>query len=573
MGIFTARLVLILADIVLIAAVVGGVILLARRPRLSRERTYIPVVSCVTVITGLVALFGSAALLMRGRGTAAFAIWFVCCAGALMAVLLVAVIASSALNVAAKAKRSRWARIVLGLDAAVVGSSLFGGALTFFLLNRAAGMSWYLAAAYLCVCALGVAGARLAVIGVFVSVGRVKAVRLFATLRALKSWVIGPRLTFGGWVVLLLSMVLVLIVGVQVAMLLYQGARPQGWPNVLLALPIVVVGAFSLMALVSGAQTVGIRLTSDHGRRSGMSASSSGNAMLDLRRQLLEGDTAMQELPDSIDKLKEALGDCEDSRRQFSIWRRLRELGAVPTGSEAKDVFGVIGEIGTPDGSAMVFGLSDGSASLYTSSGGGIIGGASHEPVRKASKRLVEQAGAYTKELPVVTDFSFPPRGVQAAEASEESLTSGQHHLAPIFVAWNNLLTQLRLTDPVEYKQAAWQSAAAYTNCLLTLMREKALEPITLVDGEPLPDMSKVATTQEDHEFIEDIELPLEQIAASDVISILLRLALFRWYRPFKQVGTLRVKLTQRGGQLVDVSFQVRKSREDQRCRVVLSLL
>ncbi len=92
-------------------------------------------------------------------------------------------------------------------------------------------------------------------------------------------------------------------------------------------------------------------------------------------------------------------------------------------------------------------------------------------------------------------------------------------------------------------------------------MWEKSLQPLSLADNVALPDLDQFASGPEDRELLLPIELTYEQIDARQVISILLRLAFFRWFLPFKTEGILRAKLAQSGGRLVDVKFQLNKSR------------
>src|SRR6266446_4509921 len=57
--------------------------------------------------------------------------------------------------------------------------------------------------------------------------------------------------------------------------------------------------------------------------------------------------------------------------------------------------WGVVMETGFPEGSFTLVALSDGSASIYLSSGGGSIGGRAHETIRKASQAMVALAAKF----------------------------------------------------------------------------------------------------------------------------------------------------------------------------------
>src|SRR3982751_5386812 len=58
------------------------------------------------------------------------------------------------------------------------------------------------------------------------------------------------------------------------------------------------------------------------------------------------------------------------------------ELGIRPRGS---GIWGVLMELGFAKGVATVVGLADGTASLYLTSGGGVLGAGTRESVRRAA--------------------------------------------------------------------------------------------------------------------------------------------------------------------------------------------
>jgi hypothetical protein len=129
--------------------------------------------------------------------------------------------------------------------------------------------------------------------------------------------------------------------------------------------------------------------------------------------------------------------------------------GMAPT-PELPHVWGVAMEIGADQGWASLVTLADGTTSLYTSGGGGVIGGGAHEPVVEASARLLRLIDAklalfeQTEDLdppgPDQTRFlALTYDGIRSRSAPTEQLASGDDELAHIFAAGNDLLTQLRL--------------------------------------------------------------------------------------------------------------------------------
>jgi hypothetical protein len=118
--------------------------------------------------------------------------------------------------------------------------------------------------------------------------------------------------------------------------------------------------------------------------------------------------------------------------------------------------WGVLMEIGFPEGSATVVALSDGNASIYLSSGGGSIGGSGHASIRKAAQAMVALAAQFQPQMTATTTFPLPAKGqtvfytltdavVFTAGASEEDLGEQRHSLSPLFYAGQEVITQYRL--------------------------------------------------------------------------------------------------------------------------------
>ena len=127
---------------------------------------------------------------------------------------------------------------------------------------------------------------------------------------------------------------------------------------------------------------------------------------------------------------------------------------ATPAG-----VWGAVADIGLPGGSATIVALQDGTASMYLSGGGGVIGGQGHESVRKAAAALIAAVERSATAFPEHGPQALPQSGgvrlyahsklglLASPELSQEALISGAHPLSPCFLALNDLLTQLRLVS------------------------------------------------------------------------------------------------------------------------------
>jgi hypothetical protein len=107
---------------------------------------------------------------------------------------------------------------------------------------------------------------------------------------------------------------------------------------------------------------------------------------------------------------------------------------------------------------ATVVALSDGTASIYLSGGGGYIGGGqSHEQIRNAAKKAVAIAaeavaqGASDYPLPhsgEVTFWLLTDKGVLSASGSQQELSAHRHRLSPLGDAMQDVITQYRRIPP-----------------------------------------------------------------------------------------------------------------------------
>jgi hypothetical protein len=131
-------------------------------------------------------------------------------------------------------------------------------------------------------------------------------------------------------------------------------------------------------------------------------------------------------------------------------------VGLHPS-AELPRVWGVLMEMGFPDGAATIVSLADGTTSLYTSEGGGVIGGGEHAPVAAASSRLLAEAEATETGLSPAesVDVHLPPAGIvsfvvlgysgtQIGAADEQELASMQHPLSRLYAAGQDVITALR---------------------------------------------------------------------------------------------------------------------------------
>ncbi|HEU5401966.1 MAG TPA: hypothetical protein VFU86_11450 [Terriglobales bacterium] len=139
-----------------------------------------------------------------------------------------------------------------------------------------------------------------------------------------------------------------------------------------------------------------------------------------------------------------------------------RERFGLPPTSSPAEPWGAVMDWGVPSGTATVMALSDGSASIYLSGGGGYLGGQNQEPVRRAAQQAIEVAREYPPHMQKATDYILPvtgeiifylmtDSGVLTASEKEMELRKPEHPLAKLGNAMQNIVTQYRILE--EYKK------------------------------------------------------------------------------------------------------------------------
>ena len=130
-------------------------------------------------------------------------------------------------------------------------------------------------------------------------------------------------------------------------------------------------------------------------------------------------------------------------------------VGIRPAGSGAA-TWGCVMDTGYPNGVATLVCLRDGTTSLYTSSGFGIIGGESHQSVVGENARLLAVLEEHLDQMAPSMDHTLPREGrtiiraltfagQRLIEAPDDDLGNGRSALSPVFHAAHAVITQLRL--------------------------------------------------------------------------------------------------------------------------------
>lgn len=153
----------------------------------------------------------------------------------------------------------------------------------------------------------------------------------------------------------------------------------------------------------------------------------------------------------------------EERARAAEVMKELRnkwltadadELGLEGEDAKAK-VWGIMMETGLSAGVATLISIRDGTASLYTNTGGGVLGGYS---AKEQARRFVLEAEKHLARMKPTEEFPYPAvgrvkfyvltrEGVYTIDANDKALWSERHALHPLYRAGHEVLTGLRLAS------------------------------------------------------------------------------------------------------------------------------
>ena len=147
-------------------------------------------------------------------------------------------------------------------------------------------------------------------------------------------------------------------------------------------------------------------------------------------------------------------------RLRNQILQAKRDQLGLPITAHPTVPWAVVMDWGVSNGTATIVAISDGTASVYLSSGGGSIGGGqSHESIRKAARNAVSVAAEFQPQMQPATAHPFPQpggvifyaltdAGVFTATVSEAELSTHRHRLSKLGDALQEIITQYRLVQP-----------------------------------------------------------------------------------------------------------------------------
>ena len=146
--------------------------------------------------------------------------------------------------------------------------------------------------------------------------------------------------------------------------------------------------------------------------------------------------------------------------RQTALTTPVSQLG-FSSDSDFPRVYGVLTDWDIGGVTVTIMSLRDGTASLYTTSTFGVIGGKEHRSVRQAATRYVKLAEQYVDSAKAVSNYAYPKSGqvyyylltydgVRLCVGDEAAIVRGSDSTRPLFAAAQDVLTELRLTTEKE---------------------------------------------------------------------------------------------------------------------------
>jgi hypothetical protein len=141
--------------------------------------------------------------------------------------------------------------------------------------------------------------------------------------------------------------------------------------------------------------------------------------------------------------------------RKMALTKSAREFGFQPTKAFPR-IYGILMDWPLGEQTATIVSMCDGTASLYTTSTFGIIGGIGHESVRAAALRFVTAAEKHHDDATAAVNYPYPKTGrvrfyllsfdgVRVIEVDEAALKSGKGACSDLWTEGQRVLTELRL--------------------------------------------------------------------------------------------------------------------------------
>lgn len=145
--------------------------------------------------------------------------------------------------------------------------------------------------------------------------------------------------------------------------------------------------------------------------------------------------------------------------RSMFLTRSPRNFGIVPTQDHPR-VWAVLMDMGSSEGTATLLAVVDGTVSLYTSTGGGVIGAGEHPSIRRRAMKFISSAERYFEEFQKTSESPLPApgrirfylmtfSGTFTGDFDENALGEGRHKLSKLFYAGHEVISAMREKTPL----------------------------------------------------------------------------------------------------------------------------
>ncbi len=147
--------------------------------------------------------------------------------------------------------------------------------------------------------------------------------------------------------------------------------------------------------------------------------------------------------------------DAGKELRLMMLATQAKEVGIQPS-KRFPRVYGVMMDWPLGAQTVTVVSMCDGTASIYTTSTFGVIGGIGHESVRTAATNFVTTAERHYDSATPTKDYPYPQpghvrfylmcyEGVRVIDADEAEVKTAQSDFSDLWIAAQNVMTELRL--------------------------------------------------------------------------------------------------------------------------------
>ena len=142
-------------------------------------------------------------------------------------------------------------------------------------------------------------------------------------------------------------------------------------------------------------------------------------------------------------------------RLRYQAFTTIAARLGLPGELKPNDPYGALMEMGIPNSVVTLAAFADGDARLYYKTGGGMVGGISHQNVRQAAQEFVGLSRKVLGRMAKTTEYPLPepdrvrfyvltPRGVFTTETDRQRLGETASDLSNLFRSGQEVVTQMR---------------------------------------------------------------------------------------------------------------------------------